>query len=195
MDEKEKDPLDPDNDLEICEEMENSFAKIVSELVKDRSLDRFRKEYEMLHEALVNSHEQNKILIEKCQSLNQDIVANANKISSVLTLSQNDQRTIASLRREFERAWFLVQSSQERESHSEEVIFNLNQEIMNLKFLIESANASNQSNIGNEIQISMQDAQNAVNSVKSDLEIQQKQSSSLCEQIEKSMTETNKMEN
>lgn len=195
MDEKEKDPLDPDNDLEICEEMENNFSKIVSELVKDRSLDRFRKEYELLHEALVNSHEQNKILMEKCQSLNQDIVANANKISSVLTLSQNDQRTIASLRREFERAWFLVQNSQERRSHSEEVIFNLNQEITNLKFLIESANASNQSSIGNEIQISMQDAENAVNSVKSDLEIQQKQSTSLCEQIETKMTETNKMEN
>ena len=84
MDEKEKDPLDPDNDLEICEEMEKNFAKIVSELVRDRSLDRFRKEYEMLHTALTQSHEHNKVLIEKCRALNQDIVANANKISSVL---------------------------------------------------------------------------------------------------------------
>lgn len=195
MDEKEKDPLDPDNDLEICEEMEKNFAKIVSELVRDRSLDRFRKEYEMLHTALTQSHEHNKVLIEKCRALNQDIVANANKISSVLLLSQNDQRTIAGLRREFERAWLLVQNSQERESHSEEVIFNLNQEITNLRFLIESANSSNQSKIGDEVQISMQDAQNAVNSIKSDLQIQQQQSAALCEKLEKTVTETNKMEN
>ncbi|OHT13203.1 coiled-coil domain containing 147 [Tritrichomonas foetus] len=190
MDEKEKDQLDPENDFEICQEMEQTFAKVVAELVSDRSLDRFRKEYESLHDALVQSHEHNTVLMEKCRTLNQDIITNASKISSVLQLSQNDQRTIANLRGEFEKAWKLVQLSQDREAKSNEVIFNLNQEITNLKYLVENAKRPNDESIP----VSLQDVQNEVNSLKNDIEVQNDQSAQLRNQLDETMKSTMKME-
>lgn len=192
MDEKERDPLDPENDADICTEMERNFTKVVSELVGDRSLDKFRKEYELLHDALLQSHEHNTVLIDKCRSLNQEIVSNANKISQVLNLSQNDQRTIQNLRMEFEKAWNLVQDSEERENQSQAVILNLHLEIQNLKELIEKATKSN-IQLGEEMNVSYQDAQKDYLSVKSDVEIQLEQVNNLIQQIDETRSNTNKL--
>jgi chromosome segregation ATPase len=57
----------------------------------------------------------------------------------MLILGQNDQRAIASLRNEFEKAWKLVESSQEREAKTREVIYNLRCDIRNLTDLIEQS--------------------------------------------------------
>ena len=130
MDEKEEVPV------EDFAEMERNFEQVVSELVNDRSLDRFREEYEKLHDALTQSHEHNRVLLEKCRHLNSDIVTNSNKISTVLSMSQNDQRTIANLRREFEKAWKMVETAQDRESKSHDVITALREEIQNLTNLV-----------------------------------------------------------
>lgn len=136
MTEEEKVPGEQD-DMEAFDEMERNFHRVVSDLVADRSLDKFRQEYEKLHAALVTSHEHNSTLIEKCRTLNNEILANANKVSSVMTLSQNDQRTIAGLRHEFEKAWKLVEVSQDRENKSKEVVENLKMEISNLSRLVD----------------------------------------------------------
>ena len=191
MDEKEKEPFDIESEFDIGEEMEQTFAKVVSELVSDRSLDRFRKEYESLHDALVQSHEHNTILMEKCRKLNNDIINNASKISSVLTLSQNDQRTIANLRMEFERAWTLVQASQAREERSREVIQNLNQEVTNLKYLVENTKKSDNVVSG----ISLQEAQTDVRILKGDIEVQESQVNNIIKQIDNARAETIKFEN
>jgi len=71
--------------------------------VGDQSLERFRTEYDKLHAALKKSHESEKRLIRKCRELNQEIVANAAKVHTALKLSQEDQNTIASLKREIEK--------------------------------------------------------------------------------------------
>ena len=128
----EKDELPPED----VAEMEQNFEQVITELVNDRSLDRFREEYEKLHDALTQSHEHNRVLLEKCRHLNSDIVTNSNKISTVLSMSQNDQRTIANLRKEFEKAWKMVETSQERESRSRYVIDTLREEIQNLTVLV-----------------------------------------------------------
>ena len=44
---------------------------MLQELVGDKSLERFRSEYEKLHRALKKSHESEKRLIKKCRELNQ----------------------------------------------------------------------------------------------------------------------------
>ena len=44
---------------------------MLQELVGDKSLERFRSEYEKLHQALKKSHESEKRLIKKCRELNQ----------------------------------------------------------------------------------------------------------------------------
>ena len=73
--------------------------QVLTELVGDKSLERFRQEYEKLHRALRKSHESEKRLIKKCRELNSEIVANAAKVQTALKLSQEDQNTIASLKR------------------------------------------------------------------------------------------------
>ena len=65
----------------------------------DRSLEKFRMEYEKLHKALKKSHDSEKRLMQKCRELNAEIVANSAKVATALKLSQEDQATIASLKK------------------------------------------------------------------------------------------------
>ena len=83
----------------------------MNELTGDKSLKKFRVEYEKLHRALRKSHESEKCLMGKCCELNAEIVANAAKVSTVLKLSQEDQTTISSLKKEIEKAWKMVDAA------------------------------------------------------------------------------------
>ena len=65
----------------------------------DRSLEKFRAEYEKLHRALKKSHDSEKRLMNKCRELNAEIVANSAKVATALKLSQDDQSTIAQLKK------------------------------------------------------------------------------------------------
>ena len=73
--------------------------QVLQELMGDRSLEKFRVEYEKLHRALKKSHESEKRLMQKCRELNAEIAANSAKVSTALKLSQDDQSTIASLKK------------------------------------------------------------------------------------------------
>jgi len=110
---------------------------VLTELVGDKSLERFRQEYEKLHRALKKSHESEKRLIKKCRELNAEIVSNAAKVQTALKLSQEDQTTIASLKREIEKAWKMVDASHEKEARAKETITQLKTEIANLSRLVE----------------------------------------------------------
>ena len=79
------------------------------------SLAKQRLEYEKLHRALKKSHDQEKQLIKKCRELNGEIVNNAAKVQTALKLSQEDQATIGSLRKEIEKAWTMVDVAHEKE--------------------------------------------------------------------------------
>lgn len=121
------------------DEVEASFQKVVKDLIKDKSLDAFRREYEKLHASLVTSREQNSALMAQCKSLNSDLYQNANKISSILSISQNDQHTIIDLRSEFDKAWKIVESTHLREAQSKEIIESLKHQISNLKSIADEA--------------------------------------------------------
>lgn len=125
----EKDQDSSDDNPDQFDELERKFHEVVSELVLDQNLINFKVEYEKLHQKLVESHEQNMKLIEKYRQLNDEIIANANKVSSVMQLSQTDQMTISDLRNEFEKAWKLVEISQNKEAKSNDIIESLKQEI------------------------------------------------------------------
>lgn len=112
-------------------------AQVLTELVGDKSLERFRLEYEKLHRALKKSHESEKRLIKKCRELNAEIVSNAAKVQTALKLSQEDQNTITSLKREIEKAWKMVDASHEKEARAKETIQQLKTEIQNLSRLVE----------------------------------------------------------
>mmetsp|Transcript_20814 Transcript_20814/g.48084 ORF Transcript_20814/g.48084 Transcript_20814/m.48084 type:complete len:895 (+) Transcript_20814:173-2857(+) len=119
------------------EALERDFQDVLQDLVGDKSLERFRVEYEKLHRALKKSHESEKRLIKKCRELNQEIVANAAKVQTALKLSQEDQNTIASLKKEIEKAWKMVDASHEKEQRAKETIQQLKLEITNLSRLVE----------------------------------------------------------
>ena len=122
---------------ETAEFWESQFQDVLTELVGDKSLERFRHEYEKLHRALKKSHESEKRLIKKCRELNAEIVSNAAKVQTALKLSQEDQNTIASLKREIEKAWKMVDASHEKEARAKETISQLKTEIANLSRLVE----------------------------------------------------------
>lgn len=119
------------------EALEKDFQEVLGELVGDKSLEKFRLEYEKLHRALKKSHEQEKRLIKKCRELNSEIVNNAAKVQAALKLSQEDQSTIAALKKEIEKAWKMVDGSHEKERTAKETIQNLKDEIVNLSRLVE----------------------------------------------------------
>ena len=129
-------PDETGDDSVSLSELENNFNRVVKEIVNDKSLEKFYLEYQKLHEALISSHEQNKVLSSKCTELNQDIVKNAKQISSIVLMTQADQKTIEVLRNEFEKAWNIVETSSEKEQKSRGIIENLKNEVENLSNLI-----------------------------------------------------------
>eukprot|EP00948_MAST-09A_sp_MAST-9A-sp1_P003143 g3143.t1 len=119
------------------ETLEKDFQEVLTELIGDKSLEKFRKEYEKLHKALKNSHDQEKKLIKRCRELNSEIVNNAQKVQMALKLSQDDQHTIQQLRKEITKAWKMVDASHEKQARAKETIQRLTLEISNLTRLVE----------------------------------------------------------
>lgn len=119
------------------ESLERDFQEVLQELVGDRSLEKFRVEYEKLHRALKKSHDSEKRLMAKCRELNADIVANAAKMQTALKLSQEDQASIASLKKEIDKAWKMLEKAHKNEETAKETIQALKAEIANLSKLVE----------------------------------------------------------
>lgn len=97
------------------ETLERDFQNVLQELVQDKSLEHFRVEYEKLYKAVCKSHDSEKKLIKKARELNNEIIANAMKVQTALTLSQEDAEMIAQLKAEIERAWSMVEASYEKD--------------------------------------------------------------------------------
>ncbi|CAF0977823.1 unnamed protein product [Rotaria sordida] len=118
--------------------MEDEFQSVLNELIGgDRSLDKFRTEYEKLHKALLKSHDSEKRLMQKCRELNAELVTNSAKVQSAMKLSDEDKNAIASLRKEIEKAWKMVDAAHEKEQRAKETIQSLRIEINNLSKLVE----------------------------------------------------------
>ncbi|KAI4550823.1 hypothetical protein MJT46_018330 [Ovis ammon polii x Ovis aries] len=119
------------------EEIERDFQEVLSELSGDKSLEKFRVEYEKLHAVMRKSYDNEKRLMAKCRELNAEIVVNSAKVATALKLSQDDQTTIASLKKEIEKAWKMVDSAYDKEQKAKETILALKEEIVNLTKLVE----------------------------------------------------------
>ena len=124
-------------DANAFESLESDFQEVLNELLGDKSLDRFRLEYEKLHRALKKSHSQEKRLLSKCRELNTEIVNNAAKVETALKLSQEDQSTIAALKKEVEKAWKMVDASSEKEIKAKEIAEKLKHEMAVLTHEVE----------------------------------------------------------
>ncbi|KAI3378872.1 hypothetical protein SNEBB_002149 [Seison nebaliae] len=132
-DEKEKMTVDESTFAAL----EMDFQEVLQELTGDRSLEKFKLEYEKLHKALTKSHESEKRLMQKCRELNAEIAANNDKVKRALALSKEDQDTIQTLKLEIEKAWKTVDAAHEKEQRGKETIQSLKLEISNLSKLVE----------------------------------------------------------
>ena len=119
------------------ESLERDFVEVMRELSAQDNLERFKLEYEKLHRALKKSHESEKRLIKKCQELNHEITSNAANVQAALKLSQDDESTIQSLRKEIEKAWKMVDNAHEKESRAKDTIQHLKKEVNRLKTLVD----------------------------------------------------------
>ncbi|PAA46952.1 hypothetical protein BOX15_Mlig023212g2 [Macrostomum lignano] len=117
--------------------LEKDFQEVLQELQGNKGLDKFKLEYEKLMRALQKSHESEKRLMQKCRELKAEIVANSAKMTSALKLSEEDQATIASLKKEIEKAWKMVDAAHDKEARARDTIQSLKLEIANLSKLVE----------------------------------------------------------
>lgn len=128
------------------EALESDFQEVLSALAGDGHLDKFRIEYERLHNTLLKSHENEKRLMKKCAELNAEIVTNAGKVQAALQLSQEDQNTIHQLQKEIEKAWQMVESVHAKEKKARETIETLTKEISELTKLVDHGTVASDSN-------------------------------------------------
>ncbi|XP_023121554.1 cilia- and flagella-associated protein 58 [Amphiprion ocellaris] len=115
----------------------DEFQMVLSELVADKNMDKIRVEYEKLILALKKSRENEKRLMSKCRELNAEIVSTSTKVAAALKLSQEDETTITSLKRELDKAWKMVDAAHDKEKKDKETIRNLKEDISDLTKMAE----------------------------------------------------------
>jgi chromosome segregation ATPase len=164
---------DLQSSMSAFEALERDFQEVLSELMGDQSLEKFRLEYEKLHRALKKSHDQEKRLVKKCRELNSEIVNNQAKIKTALRLSQEDQKTITHLQKEMEKTWKLVSQSQEKEARAKDTIQHLKEEMANLSKLVErgAGISMTQENLVKELKQAKDELQRQVEEQASQLQI------------------------
>ncbi|XP_068600277.1 cilia- and flagella-associated protein 58 [Brachionichthys hirsutus] len=108
------------------------FQEVLSELIGDQSLDKVRVEYERLVLALKGSRENEKRLMSKCRELNAEMVSTSTKVAAAVKLSQEDEATIASLKRELDKAWKMVDAGHDKEKRDKETVRSLKEELIKM---------------------------------------------------------------
>jgi hypothetical protein len=84
-------------------------------MVGEKSMDRFRSEYERLHRSLKTSYENEKRLFKRCKDMNESITQNATRVKAAIKMTQEDASTITVLKREVDKAWKLVEKAKDKE--------------------------------------------------------------------------------
>ncbi|NXQ88175.1 CFA58 protein, partial [Nyctibius grandis] len=119
------------------EALEKDFQEVINLLKEDKTLEKFRIEYEKLHDVMKKSHENERHLMEKCRELNAELVVNSSKVAVLTKLSKDDQETISSMKTEIEKAWKMMDTAYEKEQKAKETINSLQEEIAHLTNLVE----------------------------------------------------------
>ena len=119
------------------EALEKDFNEVLQQMVGERSMERFREEYEKLHRALKTSYESEKRLVKKCKELTDTIAGNLTRVKAAIKLTTEDSSTIGMLKKETERAWKLVEQAKEKEEKARKIIQDLRGEIAHLHKIVE----------------------------------------------------------
>jgi hypothetical protein len=109
-------------DPAVYEALERDFRDVLQSMMGEKSMERYRTEYEKLHRALKTSYESEKRLVKRCKELQDTIVQNATKVKAAIKLTQEDSNTISILKREVDKAWKLVEAAKDKEGKARELI-------------------------------------------------------------------------
>lgn len=184
--------------VEKIEKIEiKDFEKVLNELVSDKSLEKFRIQYEKLYLALKKSNENEEKLMRKCKELSNELINDRNKISKVIDLASKDENNVILLKNEINKAWKMVDITKEKEKKGKKTIEILRSEISSLKKLIESGVGLNngQDITMNELLKSKQDLTNEIEIKNKKLDKQQIEIESLNNELIKYKLNCNKFEN
>ena len=140
MEEKQKQTPE-DLEKEILQ-IEQDFQNVVGEMTDISNIRQFTDIYRQLHTLLMDSHNKNNQLTSAAQTLNSQIISNATKVSSLLKMSEDDHKCIEQYRDEFDKAWKLVTTAQEKEMKSKEICENLKQQVDKLSSLVHEQSVS-----------------------------------------------------
>lgn len=124
-------------DQQYFEALERDFQQVLEDMMGDKSLEKFRQQYEKLHRALKTSYESEKRLVKRCRELHDMMVENAIRIKSAIILTKQDSETINTLKNEVEKAWKLIDVAKEKEEKARGIIQTLRAEIANLNQIVE----------------------------------------------------------
>ncbi|CAH8481840.1 unnamed protein product [Dicrocoelium dendriticum] len=141
--EPKKVAIRPAIDDSTFEALEKEYNEVVGELEENKEMERFKDEYGKLMRALLKSHENEKRLMRKCRELKAEIVSNTAKVSQAAKLSSDDPANMASLKKEIEKAWKMVDVSADKETKARETIDKLKSEIAHLSRLVEQGGTAN----------------------------------------------------
>jgi methylphosphotriester-DNA--protein-cysteine methyltransferase len=137
MTDQENDFLSMGVDPAQYEALERDFREVLNAMVGEKSMERFRQEYEKLHRALKTSYESEKRLVKRCKELQDTIVQNATRVKAAIKLTQEDSSTIGVLKKEVEKAWRLVEAAKDKEEKARKIISELKTEISHLHKIVE----------------------------------------------------------
>ncbi|XP_047351046.1 cilia- and flagella-associated protein 58-like [Vespa velutina] len=120
--------------------LENDYARIIKEMKTNDALAAFETDYKRLFESLYKSHKNEKELMEKCNSLTNEIIENTQQINDLKKNIEIDSSEIVRLKQEIEKALKLADAAHTREQNAQEVIDNLRLNITKLVREIEVKN-------------------------------------------------------
>ena len=133
-------PETPD-ETELAQ-LETDFTNIFTELVSDGNLEKFKTEYQKLHDCLKRSHQSEKLLMSKCRELNAEIVSNSAKIATAMKFTNDEKETVEQLKNELASAWKMVDTAKNSESKAIDEVADLENEKKKLQKEIEERIAS-----------------------------------------------------
>ena len=95
----------------------------------DKTITRFRFQYDKLHRSLARSMEAERKLVDTTKNLRMKLVDNSKKIELAYKWKSEDQKTIRLLRRELTRSWEVAETYRQKELKAQELIKSLQEEI------------------------------------------------------------------
>lgn len=133
MEEKKQGPPKLDDEINT---IETDFNVIFRELSQYSYIGNYGNVFRQLRTLLIDSHKKNQELAKVVQNLNQQIIANATRVQSLLKMSENDTLEIEKNKASYEKVMHLVSISQAKEVWAKDICESLKKKINELSTMV-----------------------------------------------------------